>query len=596
MFILLISMRIAVINKEDCIAPESCSHICKKVCPVNRAGKECIEVGEDEKPIISEELCIGCGICVKKCPAKCISVLNLPEELESQALHRYTKNGFKLFRNIIPKFGSVVGVLGPNGIGKTTAISILAGIHYPNLGNPGEKPPEKEILNFFKGTEAQKYFEQLFNKKIKVAYKPQYVDSIPKEFDGTVKELLEKVDEKKELKKWVKIFEIDKILDRKINQISGGELQRVAIAATILKDANVLFFDEPSSYLDIKQRLNISKKIYELVDETKSVNVIEHDLIVLDFLSDILNIMYGKRGVYGVVSHPISSRMGINTYLSGYLKDENVRFRDYSVEFEVKAPTKTQTRQILTSWENIEKKLGNFELKISSGSIQAKEIVGVLGENGTGKTTFAKILAGEIKPDSGNVNKKLRIAYKPQYIDVKSDKTVGELLKSITKEFGTDSYKIEIIKPLQIGYLLNKKIDSLSGGELQRIAIAACLSKEADIYLLDEPSAYLDIEQRLNVAKKIKEIVKNKNSSAIVIDHDILFLDYLSEKLMIFKGKPSLNGETVGPVNMKEGMNIFLKEVGITMRRDGQTKRPRINKKDSVKDREQKEKNEYYYI
>ena len=587
-------MKIAVIDKGKCIAPE-CGYPCMKSCPLNRAGKECMTIGEDKKPIIDENMCIACGICVKKCPVGAIHIINLPEELKSQALYRYSQNGFKLFRTIIPHFGRVVGVIGPNGIGKTTAISILAGLIYPNLGEPGKKPDKKEVLNFFKGTEAQAYFEKLFKGEIRLAVKPQYVDAIPQEFDGSVMELLEKVNHTNKLEEVAKKLEIYKILERNIKNISGGELQRVAIAATILKGANVMFFDEPSSYLDIKQRLNIAKLIYSLADESTSINVVEHDLVVLDYISDLIHVMYGQRGVYGVVSHPMSAKNGINTYLGGYLRDENVRFREYPIKFEVHPPQTNQNFQLLARWGEVKKKLGDFQLDISSGEIYVNEIVGILGENGTGKTTFARILAGEIEPDEGSIDKKIKISYKPQYIKPESNMTVMETLKSVTKEFGTDSYRLQIIKPLQLDYLLNKKVNELSGGELQRVAVAICLSRDANIYLLDEPSAHLDVEQRLSIAKAIKNIVKKKSASAIVIDHDILFLDYISERLMVFKGEPSKRGETIGPLSMKDGMNTFLREVNITMRRDGQTKRPRINKLGSVLDREQKAKGEYYY-
>ncbi|MBS3098568.1 ribosome biogenesis/translation initiation ATPase RLI [Candidatus Woesearchaeota archaeon] len=579
--------RIAVIEKEKC-NPEGCgNYLCIRVCPINKSGEECIVKGEEGKPIINEELCTGCGICPRRCPYGAISIINLPQELTEKPIHQYGKNGFHLYNLPTPIFGKVVGILGKNGIGKSTAIKILASVLEPNLGNIEEKAFDFDnLIDYFKGTEAQLFFEKVKNKEIKIAYKPQQVDLIPKTQKGKVKELLKKVDEKNRLDEIAKELEIEKILDNDITKISGGELQRVAIAATVLKKANLYIFDEPTSYLDIKQRLKVAKFIRDLADEKTAVMVVEHDLIILDYMADLIHLMYGKEAVYGIVSLPKPTKAGINVYLAGFLKEQNIRFRDYHIKFEAKPPINKKTGSLLTGWKDVEKKLEKFKLEAKEGSIYKKEVVGILGENGIGKTTFVRILAEDIKQDKGEVTNKVKVAYKPQYLDATSDELVTNILKK---------QPTQIINPLNIKPLLTRKINELSGGELQRVAIALCLSQDVDLYLLDEPSAYLDVEQRLVVSKLIRELMELKGKSALVVDHDLLFIDYLSQNLIVFNGTPAINGKVNGPFDMEEGMTMFLKELGITFRRDEESKRPRANKLDSVKDREQKSKNKYYY-
>lgn len=581
--------RIAVVHKDRC-NPIGCgNYLCIRVCPINRTGKECI-VKEDNKPKIDEELCTGCGICPTKCPFDAISIINLPEELKQAPTHQYGKNDFRLYNVPIPKFRKVVGILGKNGIGKSTAIKILAGALKPNFGDLEKKDIDfKQIINFFKGTEAQLFFEKLRDNKIKVSYKPQQIEFIPKKFKSKVKDLLKKVDEKNKFDEIVEKLEIKEILDNKVNEISGGELQRVAISATVLKDANLYIFDEPTSYLDIKQRIKVSKFIRSLANEKTAVMVVEHDLIILDYMADLVQIMYGQEDCYGVVGLPKPTRTAINVYLEGYLKEENIRFRPYKIKFEAKPPVKATSTNLLVSWNNINKKLGKFKLDAKEGYLYKNEVVGVLGENGIGKTSFVKILAEVIKPDSGNISEKVKVSYKPQYLE-SSDEIVMNVLKEAIQK-----YTNQIINPLNIKPLLQKKLSELSGGQLQRVSIASCLSKDAGIYLLDEPSAYLDVEQRLLISKVIKDITEKKGKSIMVVDHDLMFIDYLSQKLLVFTGKPAIEGLVNGPFDMEQGMNIFLEDLKITFRRDEQSRRPRTNKEDSVKDREQKKNKKYYY-
>ncbi|XP_049850655.1 protein Pixie-like [Schistocerca gregaria] len=188
--------RIAIVTADKC-KPKRCRQECKKSCPVVRMGKLCIEVTSNDKiASISEELCIGCGICVKKCPFEAINIINLPSNLEKDTTHRYSQNSFKLHRLPIPRPGEVLGLVGTNGIGKSTALKILAGKQKPNLGRYSDPPDWTEILNHFRGSELQNYFTKILEDHLKALIKPQYVDQIPKAVKGTVDDLLNKKDDR----------------------------------------------------------------------------------------------------------------------------------------------------------------------------------------------------------------------------------------------------------------------------------------------------------------------------------------------------------------------------------------------------------------
>ena len=548
-----------------------------------------------KKPILSEELCSGCGICTNRCPFNAVSIINLPEALD-EPIHRYGQNMFELFGLPNIKEGSVVGILGPNGIGKSTIIRMFSGELKPNLGRYDEDVSWTDIINYFKGSQLQSYFKTLSKGDLKVVHKPQMVDLLPKFVKGNVKKLMESVDERGAMDEVMDSLELKPILSRDISKLSGGELQRVAIAAAALREADFYYFDEPTSWLDVRQRLNAVKVVRNLAEAGKSVMVIEHDLAALDAISDYIHILYGQPGAYGVVSQMRGVRVGINSYINGFLREENVRFRKQPIIFDVKPPALEIEAEAIADYSSLKKSYDGFSLEADPGKVQHDEIITAFGPNGIGKTTFAKILAGVTKPDKGKINKKVTIAYKPQYLVSDFDGTVEELLLTTAPTYGTNMFKTEILKPFSLEALMDKEVDELSGGELQRLSVAVTLSREAEIYLFDEPTAFLDVEQRLKAAKAIKRVIESRNAAAIIIDHDIVFIDYISDRAMVFSGEPGVKGHASSPMNLRSAMNSFLSSVGITFRRDKETKRPRVNKFESYLDREQKEKGEYYYL
>lgn len=583
-------VRLAIVAKEKCKST-MCHHDCAKCCPINKKGEECVFFKEEvvqenlkggasaAKASIEESICIGCSLCVKRCPFDAIQIVNLPEVKEEDLVHRYGPNGFALYGLPLPKENAVLGLLGRNGIGKSTAVKILAGREKLNFG--GKEMTSKE---YFKGHEMSEYFDNLKDKKI--AYKPQNLSSIA--IDLKVSELLEKMGDLKDGENLMKELGIEHLIDHKLNKLSGGELQKVAIIAAVMKEADVYFFDEPLAFLDIAERLKVSDFIKKIA-EGKTVIVVEHDLLILDYLTEFLNVFFGVAGAFGLVSGVKSSANGVNAYLDGFLKEENLQIRDKALNFNFTKNPPSVGHKIAT-WPAFEKSFGEFNMKVDSGEVHQNHVIGILGKNGTGKTTFVKCLAGEetviIDGKEQKLNLDLDISYKPQYLFNDLDELVRDVMikEKISKKIA-QMFSLEV--------LYHKNVKDLSGGELQRFSIARCLAKDADLYLLDEPSAYLDVEERISCAKAIKDLMIEKEKTAFVVDHDLLLVSYLADNIINFEGVSGKEGHAQKIKNFEDGISELLESLEITLRKDKQSGRPRINKKGSVLDREQKERKEW---
>lgn len=592
--------RIAIVSNDRC-KPKKCRQECKKSCPVVRMGKLCIEAAHDSKiAYISEELCIGCGICVKKCPFDAITIINLPSNLEKNTTHRYSANSFKLHRLPIPRPGEVLGLVGTNGIGKSTALKVLAGKLKPNLGQFSSPPDWTEILAHFRGNELQNYFTKILEDDLKAVIKPQYVDQIPRAVKGTVQFLLDKKDDLKKQDYVCEILDLTKIKDRDVKDLSGGELQRFACAMVCIQKADIFMFDEPSSYLDVKQRLNAALAIRDLIEFNKYIIVVEHDLSVLDYLSDYVCCLYGVPGAYGVVTVPFSVREGINVFLDGFVPTENLRFREDALIFKVSENATEEDVKRMTRYDypSMGKTMGSFKLHVHAGQFSDSEIIVLLGENGTGKTTFIRMLAGKLAPDEESVEiPSLNISYKPQKISPKSQGTTRQLMhEKIRDAYIHPQFMADVMRPLKIDDIIDQEVQNLSGGELQRVAMALCLGKPADVYLIDEPSAYLDSEQRLVAAKVIKRFILHAKKTGFIVEHDFIMATYLADRVIVFEGQPSVDTIANTPQSLLGGMNKFLELLNITFRRDPNNFRPRINKLNSVKDTEQKYNGNYFFL
>lgn len=595
--------KITVVNIDRC-QPDTCNYRCINVCPINRTGKKSNPIiipkaiklrKKSVFPYIIENHCINCNICVSSCFVSAIKVVNIPDGMEDKKpTHQYEESLFKLYGLPIINQGKVTGIIGENGIGKSTLLNILAGKIKPNGGYFKDKS-FKKFLNDLKTPGMARYIEDLHSGNLKVSLKDQNLAKYDKT-SITPQRLIDQIQEL-ENPEIIDLLQIRKFLQKQYSQLSGGEKQRVAIALTMMQRADVYLLDEPATYLDVKQRLNLVWILKAKLNKNRAILVVEHDITVLDYLSELIHILWGEPHIYGVISRALPVRKGLNSFLSGWLKEENIHFRYKIISFKRTIKERKWEGRGFIEWPSINfarEEVDGFQLEIIPGRIYQGETLVILGENGLGKTTFANIIVGKI-PQFTQVRAK--ISYKPQLISKNFDFTVLDFLQQVTyKHLNTKAWKLQLLQPLGIDHILDRELKELSGGETQRVYIGACLARDADLYILDEPSAFLDALERTKIASIIRNQTKRRpKSSVITIEHDIQLSDITSDRIMLFTGEPAKKGFSTAPMGKRDGMNEFLKSLNITFRKDPDTGRARINKENSQMDKKQKEIGEYYF-
>ena len=575
-----------------------CGYACLKYCPlVNKGQKNVITIRKGTgKPIINNRTCLiakkgTCGVCINKCFPRALSVTNLPAvETAGLLVHCYDENGFRFFG--VPQIhqGKVVGLLGVNGIGKSTLLNILAG-QQPNGGNYKDSNKGFQyFLSQLKISSFRQYLTDLENKSLRVALKPQIFSHLTEE-TLPVSEILSNNQQNGSfsLNEVAELMELAPIMDRLPSEMSGGELQRLAIGLVLLQDVDIYLIDEPCTFLDFRQRIKMAKIFHQLAAAGKTVFIAEHDIAILDFQSDLMYLFYGDPHKFGVISRlAYSTKKGINNFLIGRLKEENVRIRGKRIIFTRVVKERDWSGRQGVDYPTFQKQLNSFSLSVETGKIHFGEILCILGENGLGKTTFARHLTQTLEA--------VQVSFKPQFLHRKFAGTVREFLTSYTKTFiDSSAFRLHILKPFSISHLLDKPIRELSGGELQRCFLAGCLGKKAGLYIIDEGSAFLDVEERLKATRVIRHIVSKNRAACIAIEHDIQIADALADRIMLFEGIPGRKGQTVGPLSKKAGLNRFLKRIDVTFRRDAETGRARLNKLGSRLDRDQRKNDAYYH-
>ncbi len=395
------------------------------------------------------------------------------------------------------KEGDILLVHGVSGSGKTTLLRVLAGVmgRYVNGWYKGiVKINDRNLYELDSRT--------IIELIAYIAQEPWYgILSPTVEGEVIVNQLLVEKYNRKKINSILKRFGLRDLEKRLTYTLSAGETQRLLLASNTIRKTKIYLFDEPSSYLDEEARKILVEEAIRLVEDGAIIVVVDHYIdLWWDYLSKILVLEKGRQLYFG---------------------DPDLQVIRSVMETGLKKPERSST-DVLVSLSSIYYKYPGtrfYVIRDLSFDVKRSSITWVKGPNGTGKTTLLKIIAGLLKPSKGVVKRKGRAIYIPENpLLFFSEPTVREEVYAgaINRELVDELVDVFNLRPL-----LDRKLKHTSSGERRRVAIVSALTRGYDIICIDEPTAGLDLENRLKILETLVRVAE-EGYTVIVAGHDPL--------------------------------------------------------------------------